>query len=153
MSLSYWGPHPQPPVDHVEQEIDAKARGVYCSSVLQLSCTQRRGNDPEQPVQSVFIHFSEIDQSSNHEAQYDCQNSVTLNLIGSYGMRQQGLLLSYQHLVSPVVFLRNVISLSLLEEKSTFMFWDLVEFSKGSDLTSSETTTTTITTTSTKNQV
>jgi hypothetical protein len=56
-------------------------------------------------------------------------------------------------LVSPVVFLRNVISLSLLEEKSTFMFWDLVEFSKGSDLTSSETTTTTITTTSTKNQV
>ena len=47
-----------PRVKHMEsKEIDAKARGVYCSRVLGPSCTQRRGNS-DWPV---FIQFSGVE--------------------------------------------------------------------------------------------
>jgi hypothetical protein len=60
--LSYRGPctTPTPPVNHTELEIDEKARGIYCSNTLQLSCTQRR-SEPRQPVQPFFIQFSGVE--------------------------------------------------------------------------------------------
>jgi hypothetical protein len=58
MSFSYQLPSLS--VNHMELDIDTKAR-VYYSSVLRLSCTQRRVDNPEQPVWPVFIQFSGVE--------------------------------------------------------------------------------------------
>jgi hypothetical protein len=61
MNLSLPGKLPPPPMINEEPGINAKARGIYCSSMLGSSSTQRRGGNLRQPFQPVFIQLSGVE--------------------------------------------------------------------------------------------